>query len=58
VTVIKGLINQGDKFQEVLTMLKTLCGAGGTMKDETLEIQGEHTEKIQQKLKSLGYKIK
>lgn len=43
---------------ELLTMLKATCGAGGTLKDLTIEIQGEHVQRIRQALLNLGYRVK
>jgi translation initiation factor 1 len=38
--------------------LKTQCGTGGTVKDNEIEIQGEHKQKILEILIKLGYKAK
>ncbi len=35
--------------------LKKHCGTGGTVKDRTIEIQGEHIPKIRARLTALGY---
>jgi translation initiation factor 1 len=56
VTVVMGLP------QDVLTTLgqqfKKLCGSGGTIKEDNIEIQGDHCEKVMAKLTDLGYKVK
>ena len=58
VTVVAGLLDEGDALSELLTRLKTACGAGGTIKEGCLEIQGEHLERIRGELQSLGYRVK
>jgi translation initiation factor 1 len=62
VTVISGfLLNEAD-LTTLAKTLKGLCGAGGTVKREDglqiIEIQGDHREKMAEKLKALGYKVK
>lgn len=57
VTVVRGLANDG-ALPLVLSKLKSACGAGGTLDDGVLEIQGEHAERIGDVLRSLGYRIK
>lgn len=58
VTVISGLILAEPKRQDLAKLLKNRCGAGGTVKDNEIEIQGEHRDKVAQLLKELGYKVK
>jgi translation initiation factor 1 len=58
VTVIYGLQHTPATFKELLTALKETCGAGGTFKDGEIEIQGDQREKVAEKLKGLGYKVK
>src|SRR5437588_4008637 len=41
VTVITGLPGDAAALAEVAGRLKRLCGSGGTVKDQTLEIQGD-----------------
>jgi translation initiation factor 1 len=58
VTVVYGLAHSPATLQELLKTLKTLCGAGGTLREDTLEIQGDHRERIAEKLTAMGYRVK
>jgi translation initiation factor 1 len=58
VTVIQGLPAVGNDLPDLLTRLKTACGAGGTLKDDVIEIQGEHLPRIREVLQSLGFRVK
>ncbi len=58
VTVITGVPASDDVLITLAQQLKKLCGSGGTVKDGTIEIQGDHCDKVQAKLTELGYKVK
>ncbi len=58
VTIIEGFQSTSETLTTLLKQLKSHCGSGGTFKDNTLEIQGDHKEKICQFLQKLGYKAK
>ena len=58
VTVISGFECSPDKLTQLLKQLKSLCGSGGTLKENTLEIQGDQRQKLLTKLLELGYKAK
>lgn len=58
VTVIHGLPERGPALEARLSELKRLCGAGGTVKDGAVEIQGDHRERLAERLRSLGYTVK
>ena len=60
VTVVRGLAegNPGRHLAELLTKLKNACGAGGTIQDETIEIQGDHQLRIENLLKEIGYRVR
>ena len=58
VTLVKKLILSEDDMKELAKKLKQVCGSGGTIKDDAIEIQGEHREKIAEALMKLGYKVK
>ena len=58
VTVVRGLPADGNDLPELLSRLKTSCGAGGTVKDDALEIQGNHVDRIRQALQAIGYRVR
>lgn len=58
VTVVSGLVLSEAKLTELAKQLKNRCGAGGTVKDGEIEIQGEHRDKIALMLKAWGYRTK
>ncbi len=62
VTVISGFSLTETDLKVLAKSLKNFCGSGGTAKNEasgqTIELQGDHREKVAEKLKSLGYKAK
>lgn len=58
VTVITGVPATEATLATLAQQLKKLCGSGGTVKDGTIEIQGDHCAKVQAKLTAMGYKVK
>ncbi len=58
VTVIRGLPADGNDLPALLTRLKSACGAGGTVKEDGLEIQGDHRLRIREELEKIGYRVK
>ena len=58
VTLIKKLVLSEEDMKELAKKLKQVCGSGGTVKDDVIEIQGEHRERIAEALQKLGYKVK
>ncbi len=57
-TVIRGLQLSQEDRKELTRRLKQACGTGGTAKEDSIEIQGDHREKISAELRSLGYKTR
>jgi len=45
-TVVRGLAASENDLPGLLSQLKNLCGAGGTVKDDQIEIQGDHLRRI------------
>jgi translation initiation factor 1 len=58
VTVISGFQEKPEILADLAKQLKAQCGTGGTVKDNEIEIQGEHKQKLLEILKKLGYKAK
>ncbi len=58
VTVITGFQAKPETLAALLKQLKAQCGAGGTVKENELEIQGDHKQKLVEVLTELGYKAK
>lgn len=56
VTILSGLDSSVD-ISELATELKKYCASGGTVKHNTIELQGEHKEKAKRKLESLGFNV-
>lgn len=56
--MISGLPLVGEELEALATRLKKLCGAGGAVKDSTIEIQGEHRDRLVAELVKMGYEAK
>jgi translation initiation factor 1 len=58
VTVITGFQSKPETLRQLLKTLKNQCGTGGTIKETSIEIQGDHRPQILQILIEAGYKAK
>jgi translation initiation factor 1 len=58
VTVIKGLPLAAAELAALGKQLRAACGSGGTVKDGTLEIQGDHADRLVELLKAQGFSAK
>jgi predicted translation initiation factor SUI1 len=58
VTVIRGLPERGGALDSLGQELRRFCGAGGTVREEAIEIQGDHRERLAAALRDRGYKVK
>jgi translation initiation factor 1 len=58
VTLIEGLQISAKDRETLLRQLKTMLGTGGSLKNDVLEIQGDHRETIIMLLHKMGYKSK
>ena len=58
VTLITGLPLDLKGLQKLAKQLKRRCGAGGTVKEGVIEIQGEHRDLLVAELKKQGFVVK
>lgn len=58
VTLVRGLDLDADTLAALGKRLRTACGAGGTLRDGVLEIQGDHCERVIALLAAEGFSVK
>jgi translation initiation factor 1 len=58
VTVVRGLALDGAALVTLAKQLKAVCGAGGTVKDGVIEVQGDHCERVIEALRKRGRVVK
>lgn len=58
VTVVYELQLSPEDLKALAKTLKSACGTGGTVKDGTIEIQGDFREAVAARLQALGYRTK
>ena len=57
-TLVTGIEGDEASLLALAKKMKTACGAGGTVKDGSIEIQGDHVEKVLGLLSAEGYRPK
>ena len=58
VTLVKGVALDPMALAVLGKQLRTACGAGGTVKDGVIEVQGDHCELVMEALRKQGYQPK
>lgn len=58
VTAITGFEHTPASLTALAKQLKAQCGTGGTAKDNVIEIQGDHAQKLVELLVAKGYQAK
>jgi translation initiation factor 1 len=58
VSVVTGLPLDGEALEKLAGELKRRCGSGGTVREGTIEIQGEHRDTLVAELIKRGYEAK
>jgi translation initiation factor 1 len=54
-TVIQGIDDRNIDLKELSSLLKAKCACGGTIKESSIELQGDHKEKVKEILLKIGY---
>src|SRR5437764_12606289 len=58
VTLIAGLSGSPAALAALASDLKRLCGTGGTLRGDVVEIQGDHRDRLRTELERRGYTVK
>lgn len=58
VTAISGLGHDPQTMERIARALKQHCGAGGTVKEGTIEIQGDQRDRVAAYLQGCGYEVR
>ena len=57
ITVVSNFHCSDQQIQETLTALKNKCGAGGSIEEGNIELQGDHTQRVPELLIARGYRV-
>jgi translation initiation factor 1 len=57
VTIVWGLDPSANDLSELTSKLKSACGAGGSIQNDQIEIQGEHLQRVKDQLLQIGYRV-
>ncbi|MBK8975627.1 MAG: stress response translation initiation inhibitor YciH [Planctomycetes bacterium] len=58
VTTVAGVPLVGEELKQLAKELKRRCGVGGALKDDVIEIQGDHRDAVEQELRRRGFTVK
>jgi translation initiation factor 1 len=58
VTVVRGLDPTESDLPSLLSQLKSACGAGGSIDDRQIELQGDHVARVGEQLRRIGYRVR
>jgi translation initiation factor 1 len=58
VTLIEGVQLPANELRDLARDLKRLCGTGGALKNEIIEIQGDQRDPVSEALEERGFRVK
>jgi len=56
-TIISGFDTKTTNVRDISKRLKSFFACGGTAKGDTIELQGEHSQKVKVELNKMGYEV-
>jgi translation initiation factor 1 len=57
VTIVEGIDDSAIDIGQLAKILKSACASGGTVKDRTIELQGDHKKRAAKILEQNGYQV-
>jgi translation initiation factor 1 len=56
-TIVDGINAHDLDINALITQLKSKCACGGTIKEEKIELQGDHRNKVKEALEKMGFTV-
>ncbi|MGB9987559.1 stress response translation initiation inhibitor YciH [Salarchaeum japonicum] len=57
VTIVEGFEDESVDLTDLASELKSSLGAGGTVNDGAIEVQGDHAERVRELLAERGFSV-
>lgn len=57
-TIVEGISDSSIDIHNLLSDLKSKCACGGTIKEGHIELQGDHSSKVQKVLENMGFQAR
>jgi translation initiation factor 1 len=57
VTIVEGINSNDIDLDDLAKKLKTACASGGTVKDDKIELQGNHKKRVAKVLNEMGFNV-
>jgi translation initiation factor 1 len=57
VTIVEGIDSSDIDLDDLAKKLKTVCASGGTVKEDKIELQGDHKKRVAKVLNEIGFNV-